>query len=547
MSKLFLNNLNYAQPQGRVSVSSRFDLDSAFFFPSSPNVAVDLVRGYTVEHPPTVTFVPSDRGIAAKYSGASVVGTPLADAGFGTIVPVTSPFWAVIVFRIESLGTRRTLYSDYRSDGAGSSAAVLFEQTASNTYRWYVGALTPYTVIHSVPVSVGWHVAVIDFTPGGPARMSLDGGAFESSVVGSGVRYNGTRLRAGSAGDLLILPFNGQIETIAVSRLVLTDEVLRSIGSDPWQLFRDDPEILYFDVPAGAATVSADGVLRWSLTSAVQASQALRWSLNALAQRDTTLMWSLLQTAQSDATARWSLIEAINADATLRYSLVQAVQADAALRWSMLEAVAADTTLLWDMAGATGTVSRDFAARWSMLAPVNADAAFHWSLLQAVGRYQTLPWNMVQAIASDAELRWSLIQAVQADADIAWNLVNAVSRDAVLAWDLASSLGTVAASLSLRWSLIAAVQQSINARWSLLASVGADADMRWDMLTGLVAELLARWNVIGRAVADAPLRWDLIAVSETDLVIRWQVGEVFDLVVRKRFVAGASIRREFVA
>lgn len=248
----------------------------------------------------------------------------------------------------------------------------------------------------------------------------------------------------------------------------------------------------------------------------------------------------------ADSVLRWSLVSAINADATLRYSIVQAVQQDAAVRWAMLAAVSADVALLWDMAGATGVVSQDFAARWSMLAPVNADASIHWSLLNAVARDVALPWSMVQAIASDRALRWSLIQAVQADADIAWSLVKAVSADAVLAWDLASSLGTVGASVSLRWSLIAAVQQSIDARWSLLQSVGADAEMRWDLLTSLTAELTARWSMIGRAMADTPIRWDLIAASATDLVIRWQVGEVFDLVVRKRFVAGAGMRRSFV-
>lgn len=330
----------------------------------------------------------------------------------------------------------------------------------------------------------------------------------------------------------------------------LSFEEVKVISDDFYGTYFDLGELPVFSTTGGGTvTVQADGTIRWSLVSSIEAAQALRWSLNAAVQRDLTLLWSLLKSVQSDTTARWSLIQAINADAALRWNLVRAVQGDAALSWALLSAVSADSALAWNLAGALGVVSSELALRWSALAPVSVSADLHWHLLNAVAHDIALPWNAVQAIAADGALRWALVQALQADLTAAWRMVTAVSADSVLAWDLAAALGIVAASLDLRWSLIARVQQAVDARWSLLASVGADADMRWDIVAGVVRELTLRWDSVATLIADnaLDLSWSLIAVSETDLVLRWQVGEVFDLVVRKRFVAGAATRRIFTA
>ncbi|MCQ9378806.1 hypothetical protein [Methyloversatilis sp. XJ19-49] len=426
--------------------------------------------------------------------------------------------------------------------GAGSTGGGWFISAQSMTYR-RLGAF------QSLPISTTANDDHLYAMVGTPSEVSayVDGEFVTSFAAG---------LQAATVapGDCWILgnntaTYRGQaaIYYVAYIPRTLSAAEIRAIAQNPWRIFEATDHRLYFDVPSGAATVSADGVLRWSLTSAVHADQALRWSLNALAQRDATLMWSLLQTAQREAIARWSLVAALNADATLRWSLVQAVQADADLCWSMLAAVASDTTLLWDMAGATGTVSRDFAARWSMLAPVSADAEFHWNLLQAVAREQALPWSMVQAIASDVGLRWSLIQAVSADADLAWNLVQAVSRDAALAWDIAASLGTVAASLSLRWSLIAAVQQSIDARWNLLEFVNGDTSLRWAMLTATVREITARWDITALAARTVDLRWDMAGTTGRAITFRWSVGDPSNFPPLFVYVAPRESRTFFVA
>ena len=311
------------------------------------------------------------------------------------------------------------------------------------------------------------------------------------------------------------------------------------------------------------APVQSDTQLRWSLKSTVAVEAAIRWALLQPVRSDAALRWSMLQPASADLIARWALQSIVAADQAfawnqqqsveqtqfIAWKLLQAAQADATLQWAMLAAVQSDVTALWNIAATLGIVSADLALLWSALAPVTADASMHWHLLNAVARDIALPWHVVQTIAADGALRWAMVSAVQSDLAAAWRLVTAVSADSVLAWDMAAAVGVVAASLSLHWSLVARVQQSINARWSLLASVGADVDMRWDIVIGVMREITARWEVIAQLVASnsLDLSWSLIAVSESDLVIRWQVGEVFDLVVRKRFVAGASIRREFVA
>ena len=56
----------------------------------------------------------------------------------------------------------------------------------------------------------------------------------------------------------------------------ISDRIAEQLSADPWGLFKSPPRRLYFDVPAGAATVQTDGTIRWSLVSSVQAAQALR-------------------------------------------------------------------------------------------------------------------------------------------------------------------------------------------------------------------------------------------------------------------------------
>lgn len=428
-----------------------------------------------------------------------------------------------------------------------NSGSIRYERTGSGgTQSCWVsaGGATTIGQLNTLVISVP------EFATGSPTA-ALSGVAVtpDNATAGFGTATTNTdEYYIGNRGDGT-RNWDGEIALVAMLGRAVSQADAIALSADPWQLFRQPERRLYFDVPAGAATVQTDGTIRWSLVSSVQAAQALRWSLSAAVQRDTSLLWSLLKSVQSDSTARWSLIQAINADAALRWNLVQVVQGDAALSWALLSAVSADSALAWNLAGALGVVSSELALRWSALAPVSVSADLHWHLLNAVAHDIALPWNAVQAIAADGALRWALVQALQADLTAAWRMVTAVSVDSVLAWDLAAALGIVATSLDLRWSLIARVQQAIEARWSLLASVGADADMRWDIVAGVVRELILRWDSVATLIADntLDLSWSLIAVSETDLVLRWQVGEVFDLVVRKRFVAGAATRRIFTA
>jgi hypothetical protein len=416
---------------------------------------------------------------------------------------------------------------------------------------------------HTTRISLGPHVAggVVRSVSDADVVLDDDWQTPTRNGSASSVVYATNEAAFGSRAATSMVA--GAYEFLLVADRALSQDEWRELRDNPYQVVKARTRRLYFDIPsAGGTEVAVDAAIRWNMQAAVSTAASIRWSLQQPVQADATIRWSMLQPASADLIACWAMQSVVAADQsaawnvltsveqsqTIAWKLLQTTQTDATLRWSMLEAVSGDITALWNIAATLGIVSADLALRWSALAPVTADASLHWHLLNAVARGIDLPWHVVQTIAADSALRWALVSAVQTDLTAAWRLVTTVSADSVLAWDMAAAVGVVAASLSLHWSVVARVQQSIDARWSLLASVGADADMRWDIVTGVMRELTARWEVVAQLVASASLdlAWSLVAVSETDLVMRWQVGEVFDLVVRKRFVAGASTRRVFV-
>lgn len=561
MTSIILPRRALVQPQGAEILSASDGTWQAEFVHGFANGADLTGHGYTLQTGTSVVHEAYERGVRAYINNHAAGAAADIAISRGLYVAASEPFFSVVQYRTDSgsdgsgglLCLRNTSANPICSMFVGPNGITGLAGSATFIVRDSSGSLSRHETTTAVNDGLMHTSAVRRFN--GRWQWSLDGSPWANFATSptnaqGAITFTPDRMFYGRepTGTAIGNVFQGFFEFGMVGRGTLNDAQIATVHQNPWLLFKQSPRRLYFDVPAGAATVQADGTIRWSLVSSVQATQALRWSLSAAVKRDTSLLWSLLASVQADTTAHWSLIKAINADAALRWGLVKAVQSDAALSWMLLSTVSADSTLLWDLAGALGVVSADLELRWSALAPVSASAELHWHILNAVARDIAFPWNAVQAIAADNALRWALVQALQADLTAAWRMVTAVSADSVLAWDLAAALGVVGASLDLRWSLIARVQQAVDARWSLLASVGADADMRWDIVAGVMRELTLRWDSVATLVAEntLDLSWSLIAVSETDLLIRWQVGEVFDLVVRKRFVAGASTRRVFV-
>jgi hypothetical protein len=545
------------QPQGRVQVARRWadSLRGAFLL--RDRVTFDPVSGLLLSGSGAQSVEPF--GTAYALSAAShYIDTGVTDVGGVTLFAEGGkPFSVSTRFRTSSTGTILAR--------AGSNAGARTFQVFSNG-----AAQAPVVIVRGTQTMFNWgyqdgewHTVTVVWDG---ASVSVFGDTDREASFSRGTPLEETTQRiligARTNGANFVLT-SGAVEFAYFFDRALTRDEHLALVANPYQVFRVAPSRIYFDLPSsGGVEVTSDATIRWNMKAAVALDAAIRWSLQQPVQADAALRWSMLQPASADLIARWAMRSIAAADQTAAWSvlqtveqtqlmawqLLQAAQADATLRWAMLEAVSGDITALWNIAATLGIVSADLALRWSALAPVAADAALHWHLLNAVARGVDLPWHVVQTIAADSALRWALVSAVQTDLTAAWRLVTAVSADSVLAWDMAAAVGVVAASLSLHWSVVARVQQSIDARWSLLASVGADADMRWDIVTGVMRELTARWELVAQLVASAnlDLAWSLVAVSETDLVMRWQVGEVFDLVVRKRFVAGASTRRVFV-
>lgn len=545
------------QPQGRVQVARRWadSLRGAFLL--RDRVTFDPVSGLLLSGSGAQSVEPFGTAYALSDS-SHYIDTGVTDVGGVTLFAEDGkPFSVVVRYRSAATGTVlsraganiTTRTFQIFNNGVYVSPSFVVRGT-QNAYNWgYQDG--------------GWHTVTVVCDG---ASVSVFGDTNREASFSSGTSLEETTQRiligARTNGANYVLT-SGAVEFAYFFDRALTRDEHLALVANPYQVFRAAPSRIYFDLPSlGGVEVTSDATIRWNMKAAVALDAAIRWSLQQPVQADAALRWSMLQPASADLIARWALQSIVSADQAfawnqqqsveqtqlIAWKLLQAAQADATLQWSMLEAVSSDVTALWNIAATLGIVSADLALRWSALAPVTADASMHWHLLNAVARDIALPWHVVQTIAADSAVRWALVSAVQTDLTAAWRLVTAVSADSVLAWDMAAAVGVVAASLDLHWSLVARVQQSINARWSLLASVGADADMRWDIVTGVMREITARWEVIAQLVASnsLDLSWSLVAVSETDLVIRWQVGEVFDLVVRKRFVAGASTRRVFV-
>jgi hypothetical protein len=228
----------WQQPQQVVGINHRWFGKFVSLFNFSNSTARDLIRNYATPYETNTSLVTTNKGMAIRLSGAASIGTPIATNGLSDIVAPNVSFSGICVFRIASLGVRRVIFGDW--DSGGSNESVFLEQTSTNQYRFGIrGSNGSFDVSHGA-VTIGWHVAIFSHTINGGPTLSIDGAASSVGAPLSGSRFNGIRLRVGSAGNLTSLPFNGDVQLLGFAQYVISTDEIKSLSKNPWQIFKSN-------------------------------------------------------------------------------------------------------------------------------------------------------------------------------------------------------------------------------------------------------------------------------------------------------------------
>lgn len=122
--------------------------------------------------------------------------------------------------------------------------------------------------------------------------------------------------------------FDGAIYLFLVFDRILSDDEVKSLNANPWQVFRDGSAGIFVGNGAsGATAVSADGATSYNVVGSVS--------------RDAAASYSVLSSSSvsSDAATNYLVRTATSSDGATAYSVRSAVQADGATGYQILPAI----------------------------------------------------------------------------------------------------------------------------------------------------------------------------------------------------------------
>jgi len=140
----------------------------------------------------------------------------------------------------------------------GSLYAAGIYTSGSNFPVFYVRTGSVVAAQQSVALVSGAEITLVGTYDGATVRLFRDGvlvaSASQSGNVSAGSGTHITFNRWNTFSPASTRALFGRVFGGALS----ADQV-RELTANPWMVFQDDPEVLYFDVPAGVETTTADG------------------------------------------------------------------------------------------------------------------------------------------------------------------------------------------------------------------------------------------------------------------------------------------------
>lgn len=245
------------QPVGAAAVADRWALRSPVLLASAAHGFANAISGALPALGSTARFLPSVVGVGANGSASSTTSAiGFEDYDFGGTTPIT-----VIAFSDERPGANRSFLAQgteviLRVSAAGTGVEFILNSFATNDRA---------TAVADSRSSPGFFAAG---TYGPSGRLRAYANTAMAEVTPTGAYANTSEIFTAVYTQGLNQLFDKRLALLAIFRSEFSQQELRELSANPWQLFKPTERRLWVPVSAGGA-ISVTGQ---SVTQATQST-----------------------------------------------------------------------------------------------------------------------------------------------------------------------------------------------------------------------------------------------------------------------------------
>ena len=448
MAALILPRRFYSQPQGPVE----FD-PSIIHRP--PLVHVSPIQPGTIAR--AIAAYPNGRAYkfdeaGAQYNDLAFSGTTFPDGYtfISVIAPTGTDSSYSNLFNVGRAGLLRRF--QLRHD---TTTWYLYQNSNSTGQDW--SAVTWGYSANAPTVVVGrWDGATVYAYEQGVLRGSIAKGAGAALLdiirIGGDAEPNNAVVAGtyweGGIGNFTLLDYD------------IGENVAIELSRNPWQLFRAQPRVLYFDVAGGGSTRTATA----SLAAAVQAARTATASLSAAILRPNAA------TAGLSASIQQALVTTAGLDSAIQQARSAAASLDALIEAAGAKTATASLNAAVQQprtaaAGMDAAIRQAFAAGAALDAAIRQTGSATASLSAAVQRAQAATAGMDAAIRQQRTLQAALDAFIEAPGSASASLDAAIQAPRTATTSLSAAVQRAQAA-------VAGLDAAIAARYT--ASAGLD-------------------------------------------------------------------------
>lgn len=220
--------------------------------------------------------------------------------------------------------------------------------------------------------------------------------------------------------------YNGNASTrvllSAIWARALSDEEIRSISANPWQIFAPRETRLFVPVSAGGqTTVTIDSTAAYKIQGSVQSGSTANYALRASVQNDTASEYSIRGSIQQSTTPAYLIRGLVDQAIAAIYGIRTSVSGDAAANYIILSAssVSASTSAGYNIRGSS---THDTTASYALRGAVTQDTSALYSILSA------------SSVTSSITVGYAIKSSVQAEIAASYIIRSGVVSEAQAAY-----------------------------------------------------------------------------------------------------------------
>lgn len=251
----------------------------------------------------------------------------------------------------------------------------------------------------------------------------------------------------------------GGVSLAAVWDRKLADAELKSLSSNPWQIFKPRTRRTIIDLGAGGtSSVYSDSALTYYIRSLLSADSGIQYAIRNAIYKDDAVGYYLRSAIAQNSEAGYVLRSAIAKDDAEAYKIRGLVQASDAEAYSI-----------------RGLVQTSDGEAYKIRGQVQADASASYDIQSStsVASSNAVNYSVRGAVAASVLVGYSVRGSAQRDAASAYSVRSAVSRDVAASYTVSASVASVYADSTASYSVDGVVPSGPSAE-SIAAAVRSE-------------------------------------------------------------------------